>query len=304
MELRHIRYFVAVAEELSFRKASQRLRVSQPALSKQIMDLESELGVQLFDRNRSGVRLTEAGATFLVEARLTLAQSVHAVTRTREAAKGFRGRLTVGYVEPVLMGFMTATLRAFRQKFPNVDVTLSEMPLANQVAAVESGILQVGFAIGGTMHFPRCVLHVEIACSPIRAVMARSHPLARLRQMSLADLLHVPLLCLSLKKEVVSMHTEMARSLFANRKLKGISIRQIEGTEAFRAAIESGLGVSLIPEIGGISQTRSLTSRPLQDTGADLCVELLALWRDAPTSPNAANFIAVMRHTLATEKRG
>src|SRR5438270_10978357 len=109
MELRHLRYFVAVAEELNFRKASDRLRVAQPALSRQIQDLEADVGTKLLDRNTSGVRLTDAGAAFLAETRLTLAQSQKAVAMAQEAAKGLRGRITVGDLAPLLTGFMPAT---------------------------------------------------------------------------------------------------------------------------------------------------------------------------------------------------
>ena len=120
MELRHLRYFVAIAEELSFRKASERLRVSPPALSKQIKDLEFELAVQLFNRDTGGVRLTEAGTTFLAEARLTLTQSQRTMEVTKEAANGRHGRLSVGYVEPILMGFMPECLVEFQRRFPCV----------------------------------------------------------------------------------------------------------------------------------------------------------------------------------------
>src|ERR1700754_3624626 len=110
MELRHLRYYVAVAEDLNFRKAAERLNVAQPALSSQIRDLEDEIGVRLLDRDTRGVRLTEAGSIFLNESRKTLAQAKHAVDAVREMQQSERGRLAIGYSGQMLMGFMPQCL--------------------------------------------------------------------------------------------------------------------------------------------------------------------------------------------------
>src|SRR3954470_17700247 len=120
MELRHLRYFVAVGEALNFRKAAERLRVAQPALSSQIQDLEADVGARLFDRNTAGVRLTDAGGAFLAEVRQILAHAERAGTVAREAARGRRGRLIVGYFAPIFMGLMPGSLKAFREKYPEV----------------------------------------------------------------------------------------------------------------------------------------------------------------------------------------
>jgi DNA-binding transcriptional LysR family regulator len=299
MELRHLRYFVTVAEELNYRKAAERLHVSAPSLSTQIRDLESELGVRLFDRNSGGVRLSDAGAAFLPEARLTLAQSQHAGLVAREAAEGLRGQLTVAYVEPVLMGFMPAILMVFHRRFPDVDITLAEMQLQNQIMALESGTIQVGFSLREDLRLPRGYRQMLIAHSPVRAIMHRNHRLASSSQVTLAELARDQLLCHSINHESPSLHGELMRLAFAARGLKIGRIRPIEGSGAFRAMLEAGLGVSLIPEIGGLAQSRVLVLRPLADTGLDLSVKLLALWRDAPASRATVNFVAVMRETAS-----
>jgi DNA-binding transcriptional LysR family regulator len=295
MELRHLRYFVAVAEELNYRKAAERLHVAPPALSRQVKDLESELGVQLLDRDTGGVRLTDAGAAFLAEARIMLTQSQRAVAVAQEAAKGLRGQLTVGYVGPILMRFMPASLMAFHQRFLGVEIVLDEMPLADQIAALVSGTIQIGFTMAGDARLPRGLRRIKIVCSPVRAVMEREYHLAGLSDVALADLAREPLLCLALRKGSPTLHGELIRRIFAFHQLKHRPIKRIEGSEAFRAALESRLGVSLIPEIGGLSRNPVLAFRPLKDTGADLNVCLYALWRDSPCSQTAANFIALMR---------
>jgi DNA-binding transcriptional LysR family regulator len=303
MELRHLRYFVAVAEELNYRKASERLRVAQPALSSQIQDLEYELGVRLLDRDTGGVRLTDAGAAFLAESRLILAHAQQAVAVAREAAKGRRGRLTVGFVAPLLMGFMTASLKAFHEQYPEVEVTLVEMPIPEQITALRTGAIQIGFTIEGYAPFPKQLDHVIVARSPIRAVVGRGHRLARATRIALADLVHEPVLSFSVKKGIV-VHGELIRRNFAIRGLKPGPIRAIEGAETFRTMLESGLGVSLIPEIGSLSRSPDLLFKPLKDTGEDLVLKLHALWRGGQNSPLISNFIATIGRDKPPGRRG
>lgn len=293
MELRHLRYFVAVAEELNYRKASERLHVAQPALSSQIKDLEYEIGAQLLNRNTRGVRLTDAGAAFLPEARMILKHAQEASLMAREAAKGRRGRLNVGYFAPLLMGFMPASLKVFHEKYPEVDVGLVEMPLVDQLEALQSGQIHIGFTLGGGPPLPQGLKQVPVARSPIRAMINREHRLARASRIRLAELAREPLLCLQFKG-APSIHGEIMRRIFAARELKTGPIRPVEGAEAFRATIESGIGISFIAEIGALPRSRDLVLKTLADTGPDLFVELHAFWREDQNSRLAANFIAVL----------
>ena len=295
VELRHLRYFVAVAEDLSYRKAAERLHVSQPALSKQIKDLESELNVRLLDRDTHGVRMTEAGVAFLAEARLTLRQSDHAVTAAQKAVTGRHGRLAIGYVEPVLMGFMPTTLLAFHKKFPEVDISLIEIALDEQLSALRDGTLQVGFAQRNGRELPQTLQRIPVASSPICAVVSRTHPLAKATRVSLADLRNEPLVSLKLRRGIGSLHGEIMTRLFAAHGVKVQKIMLIQGAEPFRAFLEGGLGVSLVPKIGGLSRSSDLVFKTLCDTGLDLCLELDALWCDVDTAQLARKFIAVVR---------
>lgn len=295
MELRHLRYFAAVAEELNFRKAAERLRVAQPALSSQIKDLEGELGVRLLDRNTAGVRLTDGGTAFLTEVRLILAHAERAAHGAREAAKGRSGRLTVGYFAAIFMGLMPGSLKAFRQKYPEVEVELVEMPIVDQLAALEAGTLHIGFTVARGVPLPPTLASVEVARSPIKVVMARGHRLARLKKIGMEQLLGEQLLCFSAKKGHASVHREIMQKSFLARGVKVGAIRQIDGADAFTATLASGLGVSLVADSGTLAQSRDLVLRPLQETGPDLYLGLVALWRKDQTSQLAANFIDVMR---------
>jgi DNA-binding transcriptional LysR family regulator len=144
MELRHFRYFIAVAEESSLGRAAHRLDVSQPALSQQISDLEDELGLKLFTRNSRGVELTEAGRAFLIGGRRVLVAAKEAAERAQEAAQGERGRLVIGSFGATTISFLTDVLARFHEQHPLVEITLSHMNNRVQVEAVLNGSIMLG----------------------------------------------------------------------------------------------------------------------------------------------------------------
>jgi DNA-binding transcriptional LysR family regulator len=144
MELRHFRYFIAVAEESSLGRAAHRLHVSQPALSQQINDLENELGLKLFKRNSRGVELTEAGRAFLIAGRRVLLAVELAAEQAQEAAKGERGRLVIGSLGAATVSFLTGILARFREQHPLVEITLLHMHNRAQVEAVLNGSIMLG----------------------------------------------------------------------------------------------------------------------------------------------------------------
>src|SRR6516225_5049875 len=144
MELRHFRYFIAVAEESSLGRAAHRLHVSQPALSQQIGDLEDELGLRLLTRNSRGVELTEAGRVFLIGGRRVLVAAKQAAEQAQEAAKGERGRLVIGSLGAATISFLTGVLSRFREQHPQVEITLLHMNNRAQVEAVLDGSIMLG----------------------------------------------------------------------------------------------------------------------------------------------------------------
>jgi DNA-binding transcriptional LysR family regulator len=144
MELRHLRYFVAVAEDLSFRRAAHRLHVSHPSLSQRISDLENELGVKLFKRNSRQVELTEAGRVFLARIRHTLNSIQKAVDQAQEVAKGERGRLVIGNIGLQTQNYLPAALVDFRQRYPLVEVTVKHMNSQTQAEALLDGSIMLG----------------------------------------------------------------------------------------------------------------------------------------------------------------
>ena len=145
MELRHLHYFVAVAQELHFRRAAERLHLAQPSLSRQIRDLEEEVGAQLFERDRKQVALTEAGRVLLGEAPRLLAGIAAVVEATRPAGHETQRTLHIGKVGVLSASFLPDTLAAFRKRCPQVAVEILELGMDEQVAALLAGTIQVGF---------------------------------------------------------------------------------------------------------------------------------------------------------------
>src|SRR5208283_1858266 len=145
MELRHLKYFVAVAEELHYGRAAKKLNIAQPPLSQQIMNLEEELGIKLFDRSRRRIQLTDAGSYFLKEARRVLLHVEQAAETAARIYRGQAGRLMVGFVGSVVHTFLPEGLRLFRERFPDVELVLQEINTAEQIKALHASRIDVGF---------------------------------------------------------------------------------------------------------------------------------------------------------------
>ena len=189
MELRHLRYFVAVAEELHFGRAAERLHIAQPPLSRQMHDLEREVGTMLFERVPRGVELTPAGAAFLPEARLTLAQAERAQRTALRAASGETGRLRVGFVEAAThSGILPDVLSFFRMHLPAVGLSLFELDPAQQAESFRSGRIDLGILNSAPLDADRWLKVESIYSEPLVAALPKAHRLASRVKIKLADL--------------------------------------------------------------------------------------------------------------------
>jgi DNA-binding transcriptional LysR family regulator len=191
MDLRHLRYFICVAQEMHFGRAAARLGISQPPLSQQIRALEAELGVRLFDRTSRRVRLTQAGILFLPEAQETLDQADRAMQIARRAQRGEIGRLGLGFTTsaPFVLQIARA-LYAFRQDQPDVELTLVELPRDAQIAKVEQGQLDLGIVRGFEAPvLPPSLASICLLEEDLILAMRSDHPLAaRAGEIGIADL--------------------------------------------------------------------------------------------------------------------
>jgi DNA-binding transcriptional LysR family regulator len=191
MELRHLRYFVAVAEELNFTRAAAKLRLAQPSLTRQIHNLEEELGVRLLDRTRNQVSLTEEGKSFLVDARRLVALSLESVKAVQRFSRGESGQLNLGYLFKFNFDLLPATLATFYQTSPEIAVNLFDMSPAEQLRALEARKIDLGF-IGlrppaanknmGTLNWECVARHDVVAVLPAR------HSLSQKSRIKIRDL--------------------------------------------------------------------------------------------------------------------
>jgi len=293
MELRHLRYFVAVAEELHFGRAAARLRVAQPALSQQIKQLEAELGVMLLARTKRRVALTEPGRLFLPEARRTLVHAAAAADVARRAAEGHAGRLRIGYVDSALWGVFPAVLGAYRETHPAVHLSLLERLPAQQLAGLRSGDLDVG--IGPTSPTERGLDAELLSEDRIMLSLPAAHRLAAREAIELPDLAEEPWVLVNARTPSRLRDAAIAacvRAGFTPRVAQ--EARQLD---ALVALVSAGLGVTFVPSTAERMPRAGVAFRPLR--GVDLTFRLYAVWRRGETPPTVRSFLDVMREVAA-----
>ena len=246
MELRHLRYFIGVAEEENVSRAALKLHVSQPALSRQIRDLEDELGFLLLERSAKSVRLTEAGRAFLIEARAVLQRAEDAVKAARAIATGGSGELHVGYAPSLTTRILPPALRAFQAQLPSVRVKLHDFSTEEMLAGLREGKLQIAFVVRLTPAMLRGLHFQELARDPMCLAVAPKHPLAGRRTVTLAEVAREPLITYS-RKDYPDAHEHLA-GMFAAIKAKPRIAEEHDSVSSLIAAVESGAGVAVAPQ--------------------------------------------------------
>jgi len=289
MELRQLRYFVAVATELHFSRAAARLHVAQPALSQQIGKLERELGVRLLARSRRRVSLTEPGRVFLEQAKRTLAAAEGGVRAVRRAALGEIGTLRVGYVDLATWLVFPSMLRAYRARYPGVDVTLWERHRESQREALQGGELDVGFFT--LLSRDRGLTGVQVALEPLVAAVPEGHALAgtsRIALQALADEAWV-LFPADLRTRYVELVLETCN---AEGFLPRV-VQEASQVHTLVGLVSAGIGVTLIPRGLAAVPRAGVVYRPLSEEAPVL--PLHVVWREGELSPAAARFVELAR---------
>jgi DNA-binding transcriptional LysR family regulator len=192
MELRHLRYFVAVGEEQHYGRAAKSLRVAQPALSRQIQDLEQEIGFRLFDRLPRGVKISDAGKLFLDDARRILQEINDATARAKRIASGLAGTLRIGFLESISWhGIIPDSIKDFRERRPDVELQLKALTSLEQIAAIQSGSLDAGFAVP-LANPDHGLAHFQVGVTKTVLAVPKGHALTKLKKIRLRDLVDVP----------------------------------------------------------------------------------------------------------------
>lgn len=294
VELRHLRYFVGVADTLNFRAAAGNLHVSAPALSRQIKDLEEEMGLRLFDRDTTKVRLTDAGLVFVDEARALLARASRAQERARNTVRGESIRLRVGYSSALLAEHMPECLLTFAAKYPRVHVELVDLNAADQISAVKKGDIQLAFIPPQQgWEMPPRLAGVPLFSAKMHAVVGRGHRLATGSAVSLSDLACERFLAISGPRWHI--HQFHIRRIFKAHGLAPREIIEVERLEALLAMVAAREGVTMLIWKRCMAFPNQIVISPLRETGRELNLNIRALWRKSSDSMALQGFIAVLR---------
>jgi DNA-binding transcriptional LysR family regulator len=300
MELRHLRYFVAVAEELHFGRAAERLHIAQPPLSRQIRDLERELGVELFVRVPRGVDLTPAGHAFLPEARLTLAQAERARRTARRAAEGETGRLRVGFVEAAAdAAVLPDVLGFFRTWRAEIGISLFEMDAGQQAEALRTDRIDLGILHSPPLDAERWLDVDPIYDDPILVALPAAHPLARER-LTLTALADEPFVLVPRPSAPALWDALIARCQGA-----GFSPRVVQeaaGWHTIAGLVAAGVGVAFAPRSLAQLQRPGVAWRSLPDLGVEMRV--YAAWRQGEPSPVRDRFVSALHWVAKAQLRG
>jgi len=291
MELRHLRYFLAAAEEENISRAALKLHVSQPALSRQIRDLEEELGVLLLERGAKSVRLTEAGRVFFEEAREVLFRADQAVKKTR--AVGHRGttELPVGYAPSLTVQVLPKALRVFQKEAPAVRVILHDLSTEEMLARLRDGAIQLALLVQPTPAMLRGLIFEEIARYPMCLAVPTDHPLARLRSVSVKQVAGQPLIGYS--RAGYPEYHDFMQELFSSLPHPPRLVEEHDGVTSLIAAVESGRGAALAPSCLSCMVGPRLKLLPIKPEPAPVVVG--AVWRKGNLPSLTERFLDAVR---------
>jgi DNA-binding transcriptional LysR family regulator len=289
MELRHLRYFVAVGEEQHYGRAASRLRVAQPALSRQIQDLEAEVGFKLFERLPRGVKLSAAGKLFLQDARRILQEVNEAAARAGRVARGLSGTLRVGFTEnSSWRGVVPDSFRRFREQQPDAELQLQPAASLEQLEAIRSGRLDGGFVNFMPKSDPE-LNQLLVALQHVDLAVPKRHALTKLKKLRLRDLTDVPFVWFP-RWASPAFYDRMMRECYRGG-LKSPRIVQEGLNEAtILSLVSTGLGVGWVLATARWRSPENVVILPVVDL--DMPLTLALAWRRDNTSTLLANFIA------------
>lgn len=292
IELRHMRVFVAVCQELSFRRAAERLHIAQPALSRTIADLERVMGVSLIERTTRVVRLTEAGHKYLEASQRIIKESEEAVSMARRVHQGELGELMVGYNEFAINGSLPTIVREFNAKRPGVTVRLISMTTPDMAKALSENRIDVAFLTGSpyAQGFDSFLIKEErLVC-----VLPVAHPLASSKTISIADLDGMPVVegDHDMWQSFLTPVHEFCGALGCKPRV----VQTAQYSDGIIGLVEAGMGVSLYVDSDWLHSRRGITVRPLRETPPPF--QSLAVWSRHVQSAAVRSFLETARDTV------
>jgi len=265
MELRHLRYFLAVGEALNFTKASAQLRVAQPALSRQVQDLENEIGVDLLRRSPRGVTLTAEGKLFLEEVRELLKRVDESVEKVRALARGEYGELHIGYAPSPTVEILPPALAAFQKAVPRVRVLLHDLSSDELIAGLQNATLELAVMVRQPVGDETAGIQFELLRTyPLCVAMTAAHPFARLKSVSLEKLAAEPLV--GFRRKDYPEYNRILDRLFAPIRATPRIAVECDSASSLITEVEAGRGVALSSTVFKLVAGKRLLYRPLTGT--------------------------------------
>jgi len=299
MELRHLRYFLAVGEEQHFGRAALRLHVAQPPLSRQIRDLEREIGFELFERLPRGVRLSAAGKELLADVRRILQDVADAGARAKRVAAGQSGTLKLGYVQSLSWtGVVPDALRQFRKNRPDVDLQLKPINTVEQVFAVRTGTLDGGFVYGeeGDPEFE----HFRAGAFSLMLATPIEHPLTRLKRVRLRDLVDARFILFPRSARPLFFDRLMADCARGGLKAPHI-VQEIADEAVMLGMVACGIGLTFLSSASQVRRPPNVALLPVADLKTRL--PFFLIWRKGNHSPLLAHFVAEVKEVVGRSRQ-
>ncbi|MEN3930399.1 LysR substrate-binding domain-containing protein [Microvirga sp. W0021] len=298
MDLRHLRYFTILCEELHFAKAAQRIGIAQPALSIQIKALEDELGAKLLQRNNRNVRITEAGQLFLVEAQRTLEQAEHAINVARRAGRGEIGHLNIDFPRSVAYsGMLASALSTFRQKHPDVDIMPREVSLWDQFSGVLEGRANIAFT--SRLRYLKLDIDPDLEMIPLRQLslmvaLPIGHSLAKQKAVSADDLKQEKLIVISADNPVNSV-TLIEMTMGFTPRIAQATAEDISSL----SLVAAGVGIAVLPTaIRAVNLSDNIVYRPI--TGIGPVIDMSVIYSKSRREPIVDAFLKSLKETPPT----
>lgn len=290
MELRHLRYFITVAEELNFSRAADRLHIAQPPLSQQIRSLEAELGVKLFERGKRPLELTNAGQELLKEARLVFTQVEQAVRVAQRASRGEVGRLVVGFNSSATQSVLPEILRVFRERFLDVELILRELDSYHQLQSLHNNQIDCGFLHMQNIN-DSAINSMSVLKEPLVIALPENHPLATQAR--------IPLTALAFESFVLPPH-HMGQGFYSqvinlcqqagfNPKV----VQEARWLQTVLGLVAGGVGVALVPASMQNLQRTGVVYKPV--LGETFEIEMTVVWQRDDTSEVLHEFLKVVQ---------
>ena len=290
MELRHLRYFQAVAEELSFSRAARRLRIAQPALSRAVQEMERELGTSLIERESRSPRLTPAGEVLLRETGVLLQRFDEAIKRVSRTAKGEEGELRLGYIGPPTRSFLARLLKEYARRFPRVNVILEERTPERVWEMVSKGKLSIGLTRPVLAHDELGLQSLLLREEKFCAAVPRDHPWAKMASIPWKKLAGEPLVILA-RREGASSHDAIhAACAAAGFEPRLTHTPSLIGT--ILQYVEAGSGIGVVPES---TMSKNIALIPLKPFST---IPLIMVWAKEGDDPAVAAFRDLVREWL------